>query len=200
MSNADTDWKAERTHWLEHSRAFFGNKNKRERERWAAIQLLRALNIDFEEHEVNAAEEPADVKFRDARFQVKEIVDENRRRGDEIRASLRQVAGAQTQSDLLEHFDPQEISFSEITTMCFEHAKAIESNYGNREVGSIDLLVYFNWINHFVTGPFVMPTGPTAFRSLSIVSNSCCGVAYASEKAPTMLRSRVGEALPFDVA
>jgi Protein of unknown function (DUF1780). len=89
MCDSDLDWKEDRIRALKESLAFFSNKEKLSREKWVVRRLLRALHIDFAEEEMAGAEEPVDVLFRDAKFQVKEILDEGRRRTDEFKAKTR---------------------------------------------------------------------------------------------------------------
>src|SRR5262249_41807593 len=66
---------------------------KPERERWVVRQFLSHLPISFCEGEVYSLPQHSkvDVGFRHARFQVKEIVDDGTRRGDEIKAMWRRV-------------------------------------------------------------------------------------------------------------
>ena len=87
MTDDNANWKAERIARLKESNSFFSNTEKLNREKWVVRRLFRSLTIDFEESEIVAANEPGDVAFRNANFQAKEILDENRR-------SLRRVGTA----------------------------------------------------------------------------------------------------------
>lgn len=54
------------------TRTFLSNKMKPERERSVCRAFLRAIGVSFEESEIIApTDEPADVAFRDARFQIR---------------------------------------------------------------------------------------------------------------------------------
>ena len=194
MDNDNLLWKDERIRALKESLAFFSNKEKLNREKWTVCRLLRALGIDFNEKELNAAEEPVDVAFRDMRFQEKEIVDKNRRRTDEYKKALEIAEAAQNYSELLEMYDPIDISFSEVVQECYEYANnlLLKSKYGTHECKNIDLLCYFNLVNHFIVPPTQFEIKELEFRSFSIVSNRYCVVAYANEDAPTILRNNVG--------
>ena len=57
---------------------FFSNGGKQERERWVVSQFLTQLNLAFDEKELRSLDlhNKIDVQFRDANFQVKEILTE----------------------------------------------------------------------------------------------------------------------------
>lgn len=199
MSDTDTDWKTERIQALKESLAFFSNAEKLDREKWVVRHLLQALRVNFREEEMTEAPEPVDVAFRDVGFQVKELLDEVRRRTDEFKKKLETAKSAQDYSELLEHYTPTDISFSEITQRCYLYAETLlsKSKYGPRECKNIDLLCYFNWLDHHVVPPIEVPNKEIGFRSLSIVSNRYCAVAYASLNAPALLRDNVGKTTEY---
>lgn len=199
MSNDDETWKEEYISYLKESLCFFSNKEKLAREKWVVGRLLSALGIDFTEVDMSGAAEPADVSFENAHFQVKEVYDENRRRTDEYKEKLERVKSAKSLLDLKEQYTPLSISFTDVVRHCENYAiKLIEENkYGVREVGDIDLLCYFNWVNHNITAPTNIPYITTSFRSLSVVSNRYCAVIHASEKAPNFLKDSVGIPLEY---
>jgi hypothetical protein len=65
------------------TRALLSNSNKPERERRVVRAYLRCLGIPFTDEEIVASpNEPIDVRFRFARFQIRDIVG-NRLRGKE---------------------------------------------------------------------------------------------------------------------
>jgi Putative endonuclease, protein of unknown function (DUF1780) len=65
----------------EEAEALFSNAGQHLQERTVLAGLLRALGVDFQEQEiVKCGPEPIDVWFRDARFQVTEILDPGRPR------------------------------------------------------------------------------------------------------------------------
>lgn len=197
MCDSEPDWKEERIRALKESLAFFSNTEKLNREKWVVRRLLRALRVDFREEEMTGADEPVDVSFRDARFQVKEILGKGRRRTDEFKTALEKAKSAKDYSELLEHYTPIDISFSEIVRCCYDYAGTLlsQSKYGPRECKNIDLLCYFNWLDHHVVPPIEVSSEEVGFRSLSIVSNRHCAVTYASTDAPRVLRDNVGRAM-----
>jgi uncharacterized Fe-S cluster-containing protein len=199
MSDEKANWKEDHINALKESLAFFSNKEKLNREKWTVKRLLRALAIDFREEELTGAEEPVDVSFRDARFQEKEILDEDRRRTDEYKKALKKAEAANNYSELLELYDPIDISFSEVVQKCYDYARTLllQSKYGPLECKNIDLICYFNLANHHVVPPVDVLNEKIGFRSLSVVSNRYCAVAYAAKNAPKILRDNVGKAKEY---
>lgn len=125
MGDPETDWKNERIQALKESLAFFSNAEKPNREKWVVRRLLQALHVNFKEEEMTGAQEPVDVAFRDAGFQVKELLDEGRGRTDEFKNKLEAAKSAKDYSELLEHYTPTHISFSEIVRRCFLYAETL---------------------------------------------------------------------------
>ncbi len=192
MNNALPDWKAEYIHELEESLAFFSNASKLEREIWVVRRLISALGIDFKEEEFRAGQEPTDVIFRDGYFQIKEKLNEGRKRTDELKKKLERARTAQSYGDLLEHYTPQNITFAEITEQCSEAAKVIANHYGAVERKKIDLIYYFNYIDFHETLDGRILGGNKDFRSFSVVSNGFCCVINTSEEAPAFLSKNNG--------
>ena len=199
MDEEQTSWKDDRIRSLKESLSFFSNREKLNREKWTVRRLLRALAIDFNEEELTGAEEPVDVLFRDARFQEKGIMDKDRRRTDEYKRALKIAVAAKDHSELFELYDPIDISFSEVVQKCYDFAQNLisQAKYGPLECKNIDLICYFNLINHHIVPPTDVVTKNIGFRSLSIVSNRYCAVAYARKDAPTILRDNVGKAKEY---
>ena len=199
MCDSEPDWKVERIQALKESLTALSNAEKLNREKWVVRRLLRALSVEFEEKELAGADEPADVVFRDSRFQVKEILDKGRYRADEFKMKLKAAELAQEYSELLENYTPKDISFSEVVQHCYDYAEMLTSQvkYGQRESKNMDILFYFNWLDYHVVPPVEVPSKEIAFRSLSIVSNRYCAIAYASKDAPKLLRDNAGRAMEY---
>lgn len=68
---------------------YLRDKCKPERERAVCRAFLRCAGVAFAEREIVApSSEPADVSFREARLQIRELVEPDRRPGDEWRLRL----------------------------------------------------------------------------------------------------------------
>jgi hypothetical protein len=76
----------ERIEAIKESIYYFSNELKPERERWVVDRLLDYIGIERTKDEVKSLnDEPIDVKFRDGCFQVKEILEKDRKRTDEYK-------------------------------------------------------------------------------------------------------------------
>ena len=179
---------------MEKAVEFFGNKGKLEREIWVVNRLLNAFDIKHDNTETYEAEEPADVAFRDAQFQVKELFTEGRRRGDEYKEKLKIAREANEVGDLLFKESPSTISFTEIVELCSNYTKKlIDTNqYGVKEKNNMDLLFYFNYVERTEVPPEDYTFNIKGFRSVSVVGSRYCSALMVTEKAPSFLRANVG--------
>jgi len=194
---SEEDWKEPYRRAICNSIQFFGNDRKLEREVWVVRQLLVATHTTFQESELGADDEPGDVSFQDARFQVKELMQNGRRRHDELRESLVKLEEADSLADLLESYTPTDITFTEIVDKTIALANSLEATkYGPKEVCSVDLLCYFNWLDYSIVPPLEIPEIESSFRSISLVSNTYCAVLGASASAPHFMQRNAGRVFP----
>ncbi|MBR9871910.1 MAG: hypothetical protein GYB26_12310 [Gammaproteobacteria bacterium] len=190
----EDDWKSERVGAIQESLEFLStNEQKFEREKWVVARLLEHVVGDFSESLLSEAEEPADVTFHEANFQVKEILEDGRRRGDEYRKALSIAKKAEDFSDLISDYDPKFISFSDIVARSHTYAEGLVSKYGPLEREKMDLVCYFNFNHHHETPPEKPIDFPHLFRSFSIVSNRYRAVIYATDDAPAFMRESEGK-------
>lgn len=193
----NVDWKSERIQAVQESIKFFHNTNKLEREKWVVARLLENFKPVFLEGSLHEAEEPADVQFEDARFQVKEVLEHDRRRGDEYKKALEKAETAEEYGDLLEDYTPYKISFEEIVNRCYEYSKDLTNKYGPKERGDLDLICYFNYLDSNEVPPVEVLFSEKHYRSFSVISNRYRSVIYAAEGAPEFLKKQVG--IVFDI-
>lgn len=191
----ETDFIKEHVDTLKKNIHFFSNKCKPNREVWVVRRFLSQIGIAFSNEAICASsEEPIDVVYHDARFQVKEIIDENRKRGNENKALLRKAENATSISDLPEPYQtPQTITCSDIVPIAADLAFKWQHKYGPNESISTDLIFYFNLQNIYVAGntfPSIdsYSSKMTAWRSVSVCSNDCALVLHISQRAPYFLK------------
>jgi hypothetical protein len=81
----------------------FSNAGQGLQERTAVAGFLRVLGIEFRENEIiKRGPEPIDVWFRDARFQVTELIDQRRPRNLEIAQRANRIRKAKSLKELSE--------------------------------------------------------------------------------------------------
>lgn len=107
---------------------FFSNSAKPERERWVVGEFLSRLGIQFSlnELESQAEDDPVDVSFREARFQVKEIADPAERRHHAVKQSLRRARQATTLRDLIEPVEGRDIDPADLAELLHDVASSIK--------------------------------------------------------------------------
>ena len=181
---------------LKESIEFFSVEKKWDREKMVVETLLERLGIDFDASELSEPEEPADVAFRDARFQVKEVMqfhgEEIRRRHDEYKAALRRVEAAETMEELMRLTPFREVTWDRIVTESVKAAKKHIGRYGVKERRDLDVVCYYNRHDHFEVDAPTPDYKKLDCRSFSIVSNSYARVLFADSSAAKFLQEAVG--------
>jgi Putative endonuclease, protein of unknown function (DUF1780) len=189
--------KARRVADLQASVDTFSNAQKPGRERYVVGELLVNLGLLFNDAElvsVPSKDEPPDVCFRDARFEVKEIYDKGRMRDREFKEALEEAKRATTCSELypLEGYAPLRISLDDVLREVEPIALAHSERYERKLVATLDLLLYHNLVD--VMGlreqPFPDVTALCAqgWRSVSVVMGHRALVFCDTTAAPAFLR------------
>jgi len=80
MAFSDNTFLAKLREHADRARRLFSNPQKPQRKRMVVRAFLRSIGEAFEDSEIIASgEEPIDIRFRDAEFQIMEIVGDRRR-------------------------------------------------------------------------------------------------------------------------
>lgn len=190
---SDPEFVEDRRRALLASVEYFSVKNKTERERWVCVELLKNLSVLFEDKEVLPwSDEPPDVVFRDARFEIKEILDPGRLRHAEYKLDLEKAQTATKPEDFLEPFTPLDITPLQIVDRVRPEIEGLAFHYAPAARARMDLLFYVNLRDHFlVSGP--MPEAAKfksyGWRSISVLKGWGALVLFAAADAPAFLRS-----------
>ncbi|MDM8347590.1 DUF1780 domain-containing protein [Pseudomonas sp. sp1636] len=203
----DSDYLRLLTHQAEQANAFLSNARKWERERWVCQRLLQALNVSHRLEEFSAAEqEPPDVLFREASFEVFFVLDEGRRLNDEWRAELERRRSAFSLSQLVRReAKPRRIGATELQARLAPTLRKKAHNYSERglDLSELDLLAFVSlkravpdFNSHFPPPTEYLRQG---WRSLSLVGPTFARVLFAHPDAPDFLRSNLGRSVVFDV-
>ncbi|WP_454254514.1 DUF1780 domain-containing protein [Pseudomonas sp. Marseille-Q8238] len=202
----DSDYLRLLTRQAEQANAFLSNARKWERERWVCQRLLSSLNVPYREEEFSTAQEPPDVQFRDANFEVFFVLDQGRRLNDEWRAELERRRSALSLSQLLRREPRQRhISTAELQARLAPTLRKKAHNYQERGIdpGELDLLAYINFKReipdfntHFPPPSEYLRQG---WRSLALVGPTYARVLFAHADAPSFLRHNLGRSILLDV-
>ncbi|WP_137818218.1 DUF1780 domain-containing protein [Pseudomonas sp. 2FG] len=203
----DSDYLRLLTHQAEQANAFLSNARKWERERWVCQRLLQALNVPHRLEEFGvASQEPPDVLFREASFEVFFVLDEGRRLNDEWRAELERRRSAFSLSQLVRRETrPRRIPAAELQARLAPTLRKKAHNYRERglDLGELDLLACVNLKRAIADFNSSFPP-PTEFlrqgwRSLSLVGPNFARVLFAHSGAPDFLRNNLGRSVLLDV-
>ncbi len=178
------------------------NSYKPYRERLTCAMLFRALGVPFTVEElISVPDGPphrVDVMFRDARFQVREVLDRERRRHDEPKARIQQLRAAKTSEDALLDYPSEYVpmSYDEVYRRLTDELAQKASNYGLHVCAELDalVLIQLRWRYLDTSSPLsgyeaLLQQG---WRSVSFVIRSSGHVIYAQEVAPGFLQDYAG--------
>jgi len=194
----DANASRERIEAAKENRRFFSNSGKPDRERWCVLRFLKHLQIPFDDGEVLVGrEEPVDMAFREARFQVKEILDPDRRRTDEYREAEEKARRGDEMLDVCEPHTHMPVSLVEVVDQVIQEAARWSGKYASGEYLQLDLLIYYNVQYRHVCGDAVperitQNADVSKWRSVAVVSDDFAFVLSALPSAPEFVRSAQG--------
>lgn len=194
------------TRQAEQANAFLSNAHKWERERWVCQRLLQALNLSHRLDEFRPAEEPPDVRFREAAFEVFFVLDAERRLNDEWRDELERRRNAFSLRQLVRRQGrPRRLAAHQVLALLAPTLQKKALRYGERHIplGGLDLVAFVNLkraVPDF-NSPFPPPSEflRQGWRSLSLVGPTFVRVLFAHPDAPDFLRQNLGRTVLFDI-
>ena len=202
----DSDYLRLLTRQAEEANAFLSNARRWERERWVCQRLLTALNMRHRQDEFSTGQEPPDVLFRDANFEVFFVLDKGRRLNDEWKEELERRRSALSLSQLLRRETrPRRIPAVELQARLSHTLRKKAHNYRERglDLGDLDLLAYvslkrdvLDLNSHFPPPGEYLRQG---WRSLSLVGPNFVRVLFTHDNAPDFLRHNRGRTVLFDL-
>jgi hypothetical protein len=203
----DSDYLRLLTVQAEQANAFLSNARKWERERWVCQRLLQGLNITHRNEDFTpAGQEPPDVLFRDASFEVFFVLDEGRRLNDEWREELQRRRSAFSLSQLVRReAKPKRIAAHELLQRLAPTLRKKAHNYRERglDLGELDIIAFASLKREVLdlNSHFPPPTEylRQGWRSLSLVGPTFARVLFAHPGAPDFLRTNLGRSVVFDV-
>jgi hypothetical protein len=203
MALPDHAFLASLREYADRARRLFSNPQKPERERMVLRAFLRCIGEAFEDSEIIASrEEPIDVRFRAADFQIMDIVGD-RKRGMAWRRRQARYREAQHAADVLEPYTPsQPMSFDDASGLVADGLSEKAARYGAAACANLDALVYID-LRHRHLWP-LEPTGHVragavlqvqGWRSVSMLFVPYGVVLLAAPTAPAIIRARAGRVL-----
>ena len=188
-----------RDHTIE-TRRIFSNAMKPERERMVCRAFLRCLGVSFVDSEIVASiKEPVDVTFRSADFQICELMELNRKRGDELKEFQEKAQNSTSIEDLATPYHPPSpLTFEELAVELTKALgkKAVKYGSGCRE---LDALVYVNLEGRHLYANSVIPDLSKlkghGWRSVSALFPPYGVVLFANDSAPDFIQTTSGQAI-----
>lgn len=163
--------------------------------------FLRCTGIEFTDDEISAvSDEPVDVAFRSARFQIMDIVGEHKRGLVWKERQQLLYEAAEGIADVMEPWtDSEPLSLEEVSRLIAEGLTKKAKHYGARNCAKVDALVYIN-----LGGRHLWPLQPPmdasvsaelrrqAWRSVSMLFVPYGVVLATTPDAPDLLKAAEG--------
>lgn len=177
----------------EESVTFFSNQNKKERERAICAAFLRCLGVSFKNEDIlPGKEEPIDIEFQNARFQIKEMMDPDRKRHEEYKKAVEKYKNSESLSELIERFTPMFVQLQKICYGLTGFLKPYASKLGKELCAQVDVLLYVNLQDYFSKheNNVIDYSGLVKqnWRSVSMVTGDWGYIFYALETSPVFLK------------
>lgn len=193
----DADRKQRQIDGLKRAVAYFSSSNKPARERWVVTKFLRNLGFEDAESEVKSpTQDPPDVEAYGCRFEVKEILDIERRRHGEFKSELARAEQSEHVVNLTKQVTPIDLTVLKIHDLCLAQVENYENHYPVALRRTLDLLFYVN-----LEGVFSLRRGrypsqvrfqAKEWRSISFVVDKASSCIVASSDAPPFLQQVAG--------
>ena len=196
----DEEHLAEIIKGLEASVAYFAPGTTKARELYTAESFIENLRVDFTNDElVSPDDDPPDIVFRGAQFEIKEILDPGRRRHAEYKVALKRAKTLTDPKDSYEMFTPKDAHIADILGRCESTALELGAKYPPAVRAVLDLLFYVNLqrVFYLIEAPFPSTDhlANLGWRSISFVmgQRSCC--LYARDDAPDFIAAALGRVI-----
>ncbi len=185
--------------YTEDTLRFLSNQDKAKRERMVCAAFLRCLGVQFSKEDlISPRDDPPDVKFKEARFEVRELLDEGRTRGREFKERCAILKKERNLSDSsLPNNTPTPISYASLFEAINSALSKKANLYRMRGCASIDALLYINMGSSFLDIATAIPDFTSlilqGWRSVSFVFISYSHVIFANNSAPDFLKKYEGQ-------
>ena len=182
----------------EETLRLLSNEKKSERERMVCVAFLRCLGIPFSIEDIESPQDdPPDVIFSMAFFEIMEVFAPPRMRGDEYKKRYEILKNADNVEDtLLPYRSPTPISHQKIYEIIRLGLEKKANRYGKQTCSSLDPLVYPSLQNRFLNPTTDIPAfdnlSEQGWRSVSFVIPPYSYVVFANENAPDFLVQNQG--------
>lgn len=193
------DFLNERRKALEESVKFFNSDHKSEREKYVVETFLDNLGLIYSDAEIEpVSDDPPDIRFRGAQFEIKELMDPGRRRHLEYKNALAKATAATNPAELLEHIETLTITAEEVYRRILQTSSDLLNKYPPSTCRTLDLLFYINLVNvmDFIEEPLPNMTSLRSqpWRSVSyILGHHRASVLVARSDAPSFIIQSCGK-------
>jgi len=199
MTPEEEQYKQQMIELCEHMVELHGpsKASKIEREKSVAVAFLRSIGMTLQKSDLMVPrEDPPDISYNNACFEITEVIASGRRRGDEWKKCLEKYRNARTLHDMTIPYKPRKIvCLSDVFDAVKEALQKKASNYSI--CPNLDALVYITYLGESldVTSPIpdCRELISQGWRSVSLFFDPVGVVLFANSSAPSFLSERQGQ-------
>jgi hypothetical protein len=199
MKESDRKYIDDLIRHTEETIRFLSNEMKPYRERCVCAALLRCLGITFSPAQIQSnRNDPPDVFYTSASFEIIELYDKRRKRLAEYKARLEELKRAKSIDDTLVNFpQPEPISYQELNEEISRALGSKSRKYDKKLCSTLDALVYIGLPSRFLDITSVIPDFAglinQGWRSASFVILPFSHVAFCRGDGPQFLSAISGQ-------
>ncbi len=178
---------------------FFSSRRKPEREKSVCVAFLRCLGIAFDISEISTPDdEPPDVLYNTARFEVIEILS-NKKRHLTFKERAQRLSKAVGLDELFQPYrPPKPIDLRDVVRLITDSLLKKATKYSPQTRSTLDILVYVNlneiyFLNQDSDIPSLDELSKQGWQSVSFLFNPYSHVLLAQESAPSFLRNALNQ-------
>ena len=198
MTPEEEQYKKQMIELCEHMVELHGPKkeSKIEREKSIAVAFLRSIGIKLQKSDLLVpSDDPPDIIYNDASFEIMEVIASGRRRGDEWKSRLSKYQNAHTVQDMMEPYSPRmDIPLSDVVNAASIELERKANRYSI--CPDLDALVYITYLDRSLDLDSQFPDCSKlklqGWRSVSLYFDPVGVVLLANSNAPRFLSDRQG--------
>ncbi len=193
-NSSDQKYREDLIAHTEETLSLLSNREKTRRERMTCAAFLRGLGISFSLDDIKSVKnEPPDVIFGEACFEVRELLDHGRRRGDEYKERHETLINSTSIEDtLLPRKSIKSISYAELINLIIFALSKKASSYEKTVLSNLDAFVYVNLNSKLLDPATNIPNLDAliaqGWRSVSFVFVPYSHIIFTQDTAPDFLK------------
>lgn len=176
---------------LSNKEIFIDREGKVKQELWVVYKFLMTMGVDIEDSELKKISDLApDIEYMGVEFEVKEILDEGRRRQDEIKDMDEEISFENSEWKPI-----STISLEELMGEVVDKVEDLHLKYAEDLKGNTNLIIYYDkhkYLRDFSDTKYeIENTCFESWKSVSMITDNLSCVLSANDTAPEYIKNNL---------